>query len=139
MSSATQNLLLYAKFQAASAALRPVMAELEARAMKHPEELTALLGECHAAYFNARKQLITARLIEEIRRMIVESEAGAKTRTGSGGADLVSLVSAQAGGMLRCVLMDCTQTRSGCSYLKHMCMDEFSLFQGFFDSGEDKL
>ncbi|KAG9039759.1 Golgi transport complex subunit 3 [Tulasnella sp. JGI-2019a] len=121
MSLATQNLLLYAKFQAASNALRPVIGELEARAVKHPEELSALLGECHAAYFYARKQLITGRLIEEIRRMIVESEAGAKSRSGPATIDLVGL------------------TRSGCTYLKHMCMDEFGLFQAFFDSGEDQL
>ncbi|KAG8864493.1 Golgi transport complex subunit 3 [Tulasnella sp. 330] len=121
MSLATQNLLLYAKFQATSTALRPIIGELEVRAAKHPEELSALLGECHAAFFYARRQLITGRLTEEIRRMIVESETGAKSRSGPASIDLVGL------------------TRSGCSYLKHMCMDEFSLFQAFFDSGEDQL
>ena len=47
--------------------LAPLLGELERRAHTHPEELSALLSECRAAYFGARKGLLVGRLTEEIK------------------------------------------------------------------------
>ncbi|KAG8953489.1 Golgi transport complex subunit 3 [Tulasnella sp. 424] len=121
VSSATQTLLLYPKFQSAAKALRPLITELEARAVRRPDDLSALLNECHAAYFSSRKQLITSRLIEEIQRIIRGSEVQGIGKGAGPTIDLVGLA------------------RAGCSYLKQLCSDEFNLYRHFFDSGEDKL
>lgn len=59
--------LLYTRFKSVSNRLAPLLGELERRAAAHPEELSALLSECHTAYFSARKGLLIGRLIEEIR------------------------------------------------------------------------
>lgn len=50
-----------------SGQLAPLLGELERRAAAHPEELSALLAECHSAYFAARKGLLVPRLVEEIK------------------------------------------------------------------------
>ncbi|KAI6121799.1 Sec34-like family-domain-containing protein [Pisolithus sp. B1] len=89
--------------------LAPLLGELERRAAAHPEELSALLSECHSAYFSVRKSLLVGRLTEEIRGLD-------PTRT-----ELVEL------------------TNAGCTYLKQLCTDEFLLFREFFDSGEEQL
>lgn len=85
-------LLLYPKFQSAAKVLRPLIQELESRAKRRPDELSALLNECHAAYFGARKQLITGRLVEEIQRVIKGSEGPTGGKAGSSPVDLVELV-----------------------------------------------
>lgn len=59
--------LLYTRFHTVSGPLAPLLAELERRAQAHPEELSALLSECHTAYFSARKSLLVSRLMEEIK------------------------------------------------------------------------
>ncbi|KZT22200.1 Sec34-domain-containing protein [Neolentinus lepideus HHB14362 ss-1] len=109
VSSTAQTHLLYTRFKSVSPQLAPLLGELERRARAHPEELHALLGECHAAYFSARKNLLVPRLVEEIKGLD-------PTRT-----ELVEL------------------TRAGCSYLKQLCIDEFNLYRSFFNSGEDQL
>ncbi|OCH92045.1 Sec34-domain-containing protein [Obba rivulosa] len=109
VSATAQMHLLYTRFRSVSAQLAPLLAELERRAAAHPEELSALLTECHSAYFSARKSLLVNRIIEEIKGLD-------PTRT-----ELVEL------------------TRAGCSYLKQLCMDEFDLYRSFFNSGEDQL
>ncbi|KAF8882705.1 Sec34-like family-domain-containing protein [Infundibulicybe gibba] len=101
--------LLYTRFKSVTPQLAPLLGELERRARVHPDELSALLAECHSAYFAARKSLLINRLTEEIRGLDPE-------RT-----ELVEL------------------TRAGCSYLKQLCTDEFNLYREFFDSGEELL
>jgi conserved oligomeric Golgi complex subunit 3 len=59
--------LLYTRFTTVAGQLAPLLGEFERRARTHPEELGALLSECHAAYFGARKSLLVARLTEQIR------------------------------------------------------------------------
>lgn len=59
--------LLYTRFRSVTPQLAPLLNELERRATAHPEELSALLSECHTAYFSARKTLLVGRLMEEIR------------------------------------------------------------------------
>lgn len=59
--------LLYTRFRSVTPQLAPLLNELERRATAHPEELSALLYECHSAYFSARKTLLVGRLVEEIR------------------------------------------------------------------------
>jgi hypothetical protein len=59
--------LLYTRFTTVAGQLAPLLGEFERRARAHPEELGALLSECHAAYFGARKSLLVARLTEQIR------------------------------------------------------------------------
>ena len=101
--------LLYTRFLSVSKSLSPLLGELERRSITYPDSLTALLDECHSAYFSARKGLLVGRLTEEIRGL------------DPGRTDLVEL------------------TRSGCGYLKQVCMDEFNLYREFFNSGEEQL
>ncbi|CAK5268613.1 unnamed protein product, partial [Mycena citricolor] len=109
VSSTAQMHLLYTRFQSVSSQLAPLLGELERRAQTHPVELSALLAECHTAYFSTRKTLLVGRLMEEIRGL------------DPGRTELVEL------------------TRAGCSYLKQLCMDEFKLYQSFFTTGEEQL
>ncbi|KAG2154342.1 Sec34-like family-domain-containing protein [Suillus bovinus] len=108
VSSTAQMHLLYTRFRSVSQ-LSPLLRELERRAEAHPEDLSALLSECHSAYFAARKGLLVGRLMEEIRGLDPAH------------TELVEL------------------TNAGCSYLKHLCTDEFNLYREFFNSGEDQL
>jgi len=50
-----------------SARVAPLLGELERRAQAYPDELGALLSECHVAYFSTRKALLIPRIMEEIR------------------------------------------------------------------------
>ncbi|KAK8854795.1 hypothetical protein IAR55_003534 [Kwoniella newhampshirensis] len=109
LSETATQALIYTKFVSLSPSLRPLLAELEQRVSSNPDELTTLLTECHTAWVVTRQGLMGARVNEEIMRM---------NPTGS---DLVDL------------------TRSGCSYLKQTCLDEFNLFKHFFLSGEIQL
>ncbi|KAK2460187.1 hypothetical protein APHAL10511_007778 [Amanita phalloides] len=109
VSSTAQMHLLYTRFRSVSTQLSPLLGELERRAATHPDELSALLEECQAAYFSTRKSLLVNRLMEEIRGLD-------PART-----ELVEL------------------TRAGCSYLKQLCTDEFDLYREFFNSGQDLL
>jgi len=59
--------LLYTRFRSVTSQLAPLLGELERRAEAHPEDLSALLSECHSAYFAARKGLLVGRLMEEIK------------------------------------------------------------------------
>lgn len=59
--------LLYTRFKSVSGQVAPLLHELERRAQIHPDSLSALLSECHAAYFAARRGLLIGRLTEEIR------------------------------------------------------------------------
>ena len=45
----------------------PWLGELERRARSYPDELSALLAECHFAYFSTRGSLLVPRVMEEIR------------------------------------------------------------------------
>ncbi len=118
--------LLYTRFQTVSGPLAPLLAELERRAQAHPDELSALLAECHTAYFSARKTLLVNRLMEEIKGLD-------PART-----ELVELVSTTLRSKNRRI-SHMHQTRAGCSYLKQLCTDEFTLFRAFFNSGEEQL
>ncbi|KIJ49534.1 hypothetical protein M422DRAFT_160832 [Sphaerobolus stellatus SS14] len=101
--------LLYSKFLTASYQVAPLLAELERRAELHPDEISSLLTECHTAYLSTRKSLLTARLIEDIKGLDPAH------------SELVEL------------------TRSGCTYMRQLCMDEFDLYRRFFSTGEDRL
>ncbi|OAX41147.1 Sec34-domain-containing protein [Rhizopogon vinicolor AM-OR11-026] len=109
VSSTAQMHLLYTRFRRVTSQLTPLLNELERRAEAHPEDLSALLSECHSAYFAARKGLLVGRLMEEIRGLDPAH------------TELVEL------------------TNAGCSYLKQLCTDEFNLYREFFNSGEDQL
>ena len=67
VSAIAQQHLLYTRFVSVSSQLAPLLGEFERRAQTHPEELSALLAECHTAYFTARKSLLVNRLINEIK------------------------------------------------------------------------
>ncbi|KAI9457417.1 Sec34-like family-domain-containing protein [Russula earlei] len=109
VSDTAQMHLLYTRFSTVAGQLAPLLGEFERRARAHPEELGALLSECHSAYFSARKNLLVSRLTEQIRGLD-------PTRT-----ELVEL------------------TRAGCSYLKQLCTEEFDLYRAFFSSGKEHL
>ncbi|KAG6900069.1 hypothetical protein C0993_003419 [Termitomyces sp. T159_Od127] len=109
VSPTAQMHLLYTRFKTVSSQLFPLLGELERRAHSHPQDLSALLDECHAAYFSTRKSLLVGKITEEIKGLD-------PSRT-----ELVEL------------------TRAGCSYLKQLCSDEFELYRNFFASGEEQL
>ncbi|KIY73271.1 Sec34-domain-containing protein [Cylindrobasidium torrendii FP15055 ss-10] len=109
VSSTAQMHLLYTRFRSVAPQLGPLLRELERRAVSHPDELMALLSECHTAYLSTRKSLLINRLMEEIKGLD-------PTHT-----ELVEL------------------TRAGCSYLKQLCLDEYNTFREFFSTGEDQL
>ena len=67
VSSTAQMHLLYTRFTTVSTQLAPLLGEVERRARSHPEDLAALLAECHSAYFSARKGLLVGRVTEDIR------------------------------------------------------------------------
>lgn len=67
VSTTAQMHLLYTRFKSVSSQLSPLLGELERRAQAHPTELSALLTECHTAYFSVRKALLVGRLTEEIK------------------------------------------------------------------------
>ncbi|KAF8478273.1 cis-golgi transport vesicle tethering complex subunit [Gautieria morchelliformis] len=109
VSETAQTHLLYSKFATTSCQVAPLLAELERRAASHPDDLASLLTECHAAYLSARKSLLVGRLVEDIKGLDPAK------------SELVEL------------------TRTGCSYLKQLCTDEFDLYRRFFNTGEDRL
>ncbi|KAG6873047.1 hypothetical protein C0995_003804 [Termitomyces sp. Mi166 len=109
VSPTAQMHLLYTRFKTVSSQLLPLLNELERRARSYPQELLALLDECHTAYFSTRKALLVDRITEEIKGLD-------PSRT-----ELVEL------------------TRAGCSYLKQLCTDEFELYRNFFTSGAEQL
>ncbi|OWZ31050.1 hypothetical protein C343_03746 [Cryptococcus neoformans C23] len=109
LSETATQAFIYTKFISLSATLRPLLAELEQRVISNPDELGSLLVECHTAYLTTRRNLMGQRVNAEIGRM------------DPGKSDLVDLA------------------RSGCSYLKQTCTDEFNLFKHFFLSGESQL
>jgi hypothetical protein len=49
--------------------LSPLLRELEQRALAYPDDLSALLSDCHTTYFSARKTLLVGRLQEDIRKL----------------------------------------------------------------------
>ena len=67
VSTTAQHHLLYTRFMSVSSQLAPLLGEFERRVQTHPDELSALLTECHSAYFAARKSLLVNRLIDEIK------------------------------------------------------------------------
>ena len=60
VANTAQMHLLYTGFTTVAGQLAPLLGEFERRARTHSEELGALLSECHAAYFGARKSLLVA-------------------------------------------------------------------------------
>lgn len=61
--------LLYTKFTAVVQPLRPLLYELEKRAISNPDEYSALLSECHAAWFAVRNALLSERVSQEVNSM----------------------------------------------------------------------
>ncbi|KAH9967673.1 hypothetical protein BGW80DRAFT_1462175 [Lactifluus volemus] len=59
--------ILYTRFTTVTGRLAPLLGEFEIGAHSHPEELGALLSECHGAYFGARKNPLVSRQTEQIR------------------------------------------------------------------------
>ena len=112
-------------FRSVSPQLAPLLRELERRVQIHPEDLSALLSDCHSAYFGARRSFVVGRLIEEIKKLDPRNK------------ELVELASS--------LISECAkpkmvlQTRLGCGFLKTLCVDEFNLYRVFFDSGEELL
>ncbi|KDR66382.1 hypothetical protein GALMADRAFT_259460 [Galerina marginata CBS 339.88] len=109
VSPTAQHHLLYTRFRSVSTKVAPLLTELERRAQSYPDELSALLAECHTAFLSTRKALLVPRVMEEIRGL------------DPGRSELVEL------------------TREGCGYLKALCRDEWDLYREFFGTGEAGL
>lgn len=110
LSETALNALLYAKFTTLSTSTKVFIVELEKKASKNPDEYGSLLSECISAWTGVRRQLLGPSLAEEVRRMDPSN------------ADLVKLA------------------RSGCAYLRNVCMNEWNLFREFFAySGQDEF
>ena len=67
MSPTAEAHLLYTRFKSISKKVAPLLGELERRAHSYPDELSALLSECHSYYFSTRKGLLMPRILEEIK------------------------------------------------------------------------
>jgi hypothetical protein len=65
-SSTAQMHLLYTRFRSVISQLSPLLSELEHCTEAHLEDLSALLSECHSAYFAVRKGLLVGHLMAEI-------------------------------------------------------------------------
>ena len=59
--------LPYTCFRSVSSPLSPLLGELECHKNAYPEELSALLVECHSVYFSVMKGLLVSQLVEEIK------------------------------------------------------------------------
>ncbi|KAH9952658.1 hypothetical protein BGW80DRAFT_1567900 [Lactifluus volemus] len=105
VSDTAQMHLLYTRFTTVAGQLAPLLGEFERRAHSHPEELGALLSECHAAYFVARKNLLVSRLTEQIRGLD-------PTRT-----ELVELTRAAPGSRISRLLANTQYLETLCDYL----------------------
>ncbi|KIJ95108.1 hypothetical protein K443DRAFT_11625 [Laccaria amethystina LaAM-08-1] len=75
ISPTAQIHLLYTRFRTVSTKVAPLFGELERHALAYPDELSALLSECHSAYFYARKQLLVPRILEEIKGLDPANES----------------------------------------------------------------
>jgi hypothetical protein len=69
LSETASQALLYTKFSSLASSLRPLLAELEDRANITPDELAALLGECHTAWVTTRQNLLGSLVYQEVVRM----------------------------------------------------------------------
>ena len=106
VSATAQTHLLYTRFMSVSSQLAPLLSKFERRAQTHTDELSALLAECHTAYFTARKSLLVNQLINEIKGLD-------PTRT-----ELVELVSVPLERYtLESGWIHYLKTRTGCNYL----------------------
>ncbi|KAK4049565.1 Golgi transport complex subunit 3 [Microbotryomycetes sp. JL201] len=106
LSETALNALLYAKFSSVAETLKILVAELEKRAKVEPGEYGALLNECYGAWFGSRSALLSASLIEEVRRMDPAN------------SELIKLA------------------KAGCTHLRSVCMSEWALYRQMFSSGE---
>ncbi|KAM0786692.1 hypothetical protein ACM66B_002137 [Microbotryomycetes sp. NB124-2] len=106
LSDTALNALLYAKFSSAAETLKILVTELEKRANIDPGEYGALLNECYGAWFGSRSALLSASLVEEVRRM------------DPGNSDLIKLA------------------KAGCNHLRSVCMSEWALYRQMFSSGQ---
>lgn len=61
--------LLYSKFVSVAQPMRPLLYELEKRAVSDPDEYGALLSDCHAAWFAVRNALLSERVTQEVQSM----------------------------------------------------------------------
>jgi hypothetical protein len=110
LSETALKALLYAKFTTLSTSTKVFVVELEKKALKNPDEYGSLLSECINAWTGVRRQLLGPIIAEEVRRMDPSS------------SDLVKLA------------------RSGCAYLRNVCMNEWTLFREFFAySGQEDI
>lgn len=81
MSDTAHLHLLYSKFTMTSIQVAPLLAELERKAIKYPNEVGSLLAECHSAYISSRKSLLLPRVTSDIKGLDLRN------------SDLVELVS----------------------------------------------
>lgn len=110
LSETALNALLYAKFSSLSNSTKVFTVELEKRALRNPDEYGSLLTDCITAWTGVRRQLLGPTIAEEVRRMDPSN------------SDLVKLA------------------RSGCAYLRNVCMNEWNLFREFFAySGQEEV
>lgn len=81
MSDTAHLHLLYSKFTMTSIQVAPLLAELERKAIKYPNEVGSLLVECHSAYISSRRSLLLSRVTSDIKGLDLRN------------SDLVELVS----------------------------------------------
>lgn len=97
---------LYGKFKTHSLRVKTIMEQIEGKTTEL-EEYESLISDCQQCYLEYRWQLISPFVTDTITKF---SQQHAKN--------------------------PCTLFRSGCSYLVHVCQDEYQLYHEFFTEGK---
>lgn len=105
----TSYTALYGKFKTQSLRIKNIMEQIEDRS-KHNEEYENLISDCQQCYLEYRWQLISPFVTDTISSL---SQQHAKN--------------------------PCTLFRSGCTFMVHVCQDEYQLYHEFFTGGKSNL
>ncbi|XP_012554836.1 conserved oligomeric Golgi complex subunit 3 isoform X2 [Hydra vulgaris] len=101
--------LLYGKFKTQAMRVKCIMEQIELRSKKSTE-YNSLISDCQQCYLEYRWQLISPFVTETIRQLEQHHSRN-----------------------------PCTLFRSGCSFMVHVCCDEYQLYHEFFTEGKQNL
>ncbi|XP_072033720.1 conserved oligomeric Golgi complex subunit 3-like isoform X2 [Amphiura filiformis] len=101
--------MFYGKFRSNAPKVKAMMEQIEQRLDKSPE-YQSVLDECHQCYLTQRHQLLSPSITEAVMELATKHARD-----------------------------HCALVRSGCSFMVHVCEDEYQLFFHFFSKSTEKL